>query len=177
MALGATIYKVSLCVSDLDRHLYETFELTIARHPSETEVRMMIRLIAFALNADNRLAFTKGLCAENEPELWLTEYDDTIALWIELGQPDEKRIRKACGRAEKVVIYTFQPKAAEAWLRQNSAKFARFGNLQTIRLAIEGDVTAPVQRSMRLQALIQDAELTLSDDEGRALTVKATPWT
>lgn len=177
MALGATIYKVSLSVSDLDRHYYGDFELTVARHPSETEERMMVRLIAFALNADERLAFTKGLCAEDEPELWLTDYDDTIRLWIELGQPDEKRIRKACGRAEKVVVYTYQPKAADAWLRQNSRKFARFGNLRAIRLSIEGDATVLVERGMRLQALIQDGELSLSDEQGHAVTVREEPWT
>ncbi len=177
MALGATIYKVSLSVSDLDRNFYHDFDLTIARHPSETEERMMVRLIAFALNAEERLAFTKGLCAEDEPELWEVDYDGSVRLWIEMGQPDEKRIRKACGRAEKVIVYTFQSKAAEAWWRQNGGKFARFGNLEAVQLHIQGDVTKLAHRSMHLQAIVQDAELTLSDSDGQVIHVTEETWT
>ncbi len=176
MALGATIYKVALSVSDLDRHFYRDFELTLARHPSETEERMMARLIAFAFHADERLAFTKGLCQEDEPELWLTEYDGSIRLWIDLGQPDEKRIRKACGRAEEVVIYTYVRKAAEAWQRQNSTKFSRFGNLEVYHLQSDGDPERLVQRSMRLQALIQEGELLLSDENDNSIRITREKW-
>lgn len=171
MALGATIYKVSLNVSDLDRHYYGDFDLTVARHPSETELRMLVRIIAFAFHADERLAFTKGLCQEDEPELWLQEYDGDIRLWIDLGQPDEKRLRKACGRAEKVVVYTYVRKAADAWRRQNAAKFARFGNLEICHLEIEGDPASMLERSMRLQAVIQDGELMLGGEDGHGLKV------
>jgi len=176
MALGATIYKVSLSVSDLDRHFYHDFELTVARHPSETEERMMARMIAFALHADERLAFTKGISSEDEPDLWLTDYDGSIRLWIDLGQPDEKRIRKACGRSDEVVIYTYSRKAAEAWWRQNGSKLSRFGNLSVQQLEIDGDTTAMAARSMRLQALIQDGELTLTDEEDRTARVTREPW-
>lgn len=105
MALKATIFKAEISISDMDRHYYQEHPLTIAQHPSETNERMMVRLLAFALNADERLEFTKGLSADDEPELWNKNYSDEIELWIELGQPDEKRIRKACGRSRQVIIY------------------------------------------------------------------------
>lgn len=177
MALGATIYKISLNVSNLDRHYYGDVDLTVARHPSETERRMLVRIIAFAFHADERLAFTKGLCQEDEPELWLREYDGDIRLWIDLGQPDEKRLRKACGRADKVVVYTYARKAADAWWRQNAATFARFGNLEALHMEIDGDAEAFCERSMVLQAIIQDGELTLGDDRGRTLKARREPWT
>lgn len=175
MALGATIHKIALDVSDLDRHFYNDFELTTARHPSETEARMMVRIAAFALHADERLEFTKGLCQEDEPELWLKDYDGTIRLWIDLGQPDEKRIRKACGRADRVIIYTYTRKAAEAWWRQNGGKFARFANLEVIQLDTDSELAALAERSMRLQALIQDGQLNLSD-EHHVINVTGERW-
>lgn len=176
MALGATIYKVSLTISDLDRHFYHDFDLTVARHPSETVLRMLVRILAFALHANERLAFTKGLCQEDEPELWTRDYDGTITQWIELGQPDEKRVRKACGRAEKVFVYTYNRKAADAWWRQNASKFSRFDNLEAWHLEIDGSVETFDTRTMQLQALIQDGELTLGGENGQQLTVRHTPW-
>lgn len=176
MALGATIYKVTLTVSDLDRHYYHDFDLTVARHPSETKMRMIVRIAAFALHASERLTFTKGLCQEDEPELWERDYGGTITQWIELGQPDEKRVRKACGRAEKVHIYTYNHKAAEAWWRQNASKFARFANLEAWHLDIDGDAATLVSRTMTLQALIQDGELTLGDVEGQSISATRIRW-
>ncbi|WP_345984771.1 YaeQ family protein [Sulfurimonas sp. HSL-1656] len=176
MALGATIYKVSLSISDLDRHFYHDFDLTVARHPSETEERMMMRLAAFALHADERLTFTKGIVQEDEPDLRNTDYDGTIRLWIDLGQPDEKRIRKACGRADEVIIYTYSRRAADAWWRQNGSKLARFGNLKVIQLDAQGDAETFAERSMQLQALIQDGELLLTDERDRQLKITRESW-
>jgi uncharacterized protein YaeQ len=107
MALNSTIYKVELQISDMDRHYYATHALTLARHPSETEERLMVRLLAFALYADDRLEFGKGISDEDEPALWRKAYTDEIELWIELGQPDETRIRKACGRSRQVVVINY----------------------------------------------------------------------
>jgi uncharacterized protein YaeQ len=107
MALNSTIYKVELQISDMDRHYYATHALTLARHPSETEERLMVRLLAFALYADDRLEFGKGISDEDEPALWRKAYTDEIELWIELGQPDEARIRKACGRSRQVVVINY----------------------------------------------------------------------
>jgi len=114
MALNATIYKAELQVSDMDRHYYATHTLTVARHPSETVERLMVRLLAFALYADERLEFGKGLSDGDEPALWRKAYSGDIEQWIELGQPDEARIRKACGRkraASSASAFPMRPKA------------------------------------------------------------------
>ena len=103
MALKATIFKADLQIADMDRGYYQTHALTIARHPSETDQRMMVRILAFALFADERLHFTRGISTDDEPDLWLKGLDEEIELWVDLGQPDLKRIRKACGRARQVV--------------------------------------------------------------------------
>ena len=98
MAVGAKVHKVELHVSDLDRHHYGTHPLVLAQHPSETDERVMLRVLAFALFADERLAFGRGLSTDDEPDLWRKDLTGAIEQWIELGQPDESRVRKACGR-------------------------------------------------------------------------------
>ncbi len=175
MAIGSTVYKVSLSIADMDRHYYADHDLTIARHPSETDLRLMVRIAAFALNADERLAFTKGLCVEDEPELWQKDYGGDIELWIELGQADEKRIRKACGRAERVILYTYQEKSARDWWNANEKKLQRFKNLSVILLNA-GDIETLAQRSMQLQCNISDGELTLHDDRDQSVTVTQERW-
>ncbi|HXH71658.1 MAG TPA: YaeQ family protein, partial [Mariprofundaceae bacterium] len=115
MAINATIFKAEVQITDLDRHYYADHQLTIARHPSETDSRMMVRLVAFAFHAGEALQFTRGISTEDEPDLWQKSMSGEIELWIELGQPDEKRIRKACGRARKVIVYTYQQRSGEAW--------------------------------------------------------------
>src|SRR3990167_5447685 len=107
MALKATIYKAELQIADMDLQYYQDHTLTIARHPSETDERMMIRLLAFILHANEALIFGKGLSADDEPDLWQKDLTGAIKLWVEVGQPDEKRILKACGRAEKVIVYSY----------------------------------------------------------------------
>ncbi len=164
MAAKATIYKASLNIADMDRHYYAQQSLTLAKHPSENDLRLMVRLAAFVLNADEMLLFSKGISQDDEPDLWRKTLDGEIKLWIDLGQPDEKRIRKACGRAEKVVIYTYQEGSALAWWNQEKS-LKRFKNLSVIYLNIQGDITALVQRTMNLQCNISDAELNLIDDE------------
>ncbi|WP_108649020.1 YaeQ family protein [Dongshaea marina] len=165
MALKATIIKVQLSVSDLDRHLYQNFSLTLAQHPSETEQRLMIRLLAFALNADENLEFTRGLCVDDEPELWSKSPGGEIEKWIELGLPDEKRLKKACGRARKVRLYTYGRGAQDIWWEKNSAKLARLNNLEVFSLPSESTETMATlaQRNMDLQATIQDGQIWLSD--------------
>jgi uncharacterized protein YaeQ len=165
MAIGSTICKVQLSIADMDRNYYETHELTLAQHPSETTERLMMRLVAFALNASDRLLLTKGIGAEDEPSLWEKNYGGEIELWIELGQIDEKRIRKACGRSNQVIVYTFNLKSAEAWWRQNSLTFERFKNLSVIHLNFEG-IEVLHERSMKLQCNISDSELSIHSDRG-----------
>ncbi|MGB3461816.1 MAG: YaeQ family protein [Rhodanobacter lindaniclasticus] len=166
MALNSTIYKVELQISDMDRHYYATHALTLARHPSETEERLMVRLLAFALHADERLEFGKGLSDEDEPALWRKAYTDEIELWIDVGQPDETRIRKACGRARQVVVVSYGGNAAELWWNRHATALARHRNLTV--LDIDADTVATLvtllQRGMRLQALVQDGQLQLMND-------------
>jgi len=163
MAKSSTINKISLNIANMDKHYYESHDLTVAQHPSETDFRFMIRLIAFMANANERLSFTKGIASDDEPDLWEKSLTDEIDLWIDLGQPDEKRIRKACGRAKQVIIYTYHEKKAKVWWQQQKEKCQRFNNLTVIHINAEG-VDAMVSRSMQLQCNIQDGEIYLNDD-------------
>jgi len=165
MALKATVYKAELNIADMDRHYYQNHTLTLACHPSETAERMMVRLLAFALNAHERLSFTKGIGSDEEPDLWQKSLSDEIELWIDLGQPDEKRIRKACGRAKQVIIYTYSGRGATLWWEQNKSGLQRFTNLRLVHLKSDS-VEALGQladRSMDLQCTIQDGQVWLSD--------------
>ena len=166
MALNSTIYKVELQVSDMDRHYYATHALTLARHPSETEERLMVRLLAFALYADERLEFGKGISDEDEPALWRKAYTDEIELWIEVGQPDETRIRKACGRARQVVVVNYGGNAASIWWNKVGASLARHRNLTVLDVPDRtvAELVALLQRGMRLQCLIQDGQLQLMNE-------------
>ncbi len=165
MALSATIYRCALQVADLDRPYYGDHTLTIACHPSETAERMMVRLLAFALHADDKLTFTRGLSRDDEPDLWQHGLSGEIDLWIEIGQPDEKRLRKACARAREVMVYSHQPRAAQVWWQNQGAKLAQLDNLGVKRLAAEtGErLKSFTQRNMTLQCTIQDGEIWLSD--------------
>ena len=174
MAPKATVVKAELQVSDMDRHYYATHNLTLAQHPSETDERLMVRLLAFALHADDRLEFGRGLSDEDEPALWRRDYTGEIQQWIELGQPDESRIRKAAGRAEQVVVVTYGGNAADVWWSKNAATLARFKNLTVLDLDAAGvsAATALLGRGMRVTAMIQDGELQLMDTD---TTVALTP--
>ena len=163
MAISSTINKVSLNIANIDKHYYQSHELTVAQHPSETDVRFMMRLIAFMANASEQLCFTKGLSTNDEPELWQKTLTDDIELWIELGQPDEKRIRKACGRAQQVIIYTYDECKAKVWWEQMQEKLQRFSNLKVFRVNAKG-VDSMAKRSMQLQCNIQDGEIYLNDE-------------
>ncbi|MBM6552084.1 YaeQ family protein [Marinomonas ostreistagni] len=172
MALKATIYKASVQVSDMDRHHYQSYDLTLALHPSETEERMMARLAAFALLADEKegdeqLAFSKGLSTEDEPDLWQKNFSDEVLLWVELGQPDEKRLRKACGRAQQVVIVNYNDKS-DIWWDQSKGKLSRFDNLRVLQFA-EAEIQALealCARTMQLNVTIQDGEMWVSSELG-----------
>ncbi|GAB2543904.1 YaeQ family protein [Rhodanobacter koreensis] len=166
MALNSTIYKVELQISDMDRHYYATHALTLARHPSETEERLMVRLLAFAMHADERLEFGKGISDEDEPALWRKAYTDEIELWIEVGQPDETRIRKACGRSRQVVVISYGGNAAEIWWNKVGSALSRNKNLTVLDIPAStvAGLVALLQRGMRLQCLVQDGQLQLMND-------------
>ena len=165
MALKATIFRATLQIADLDRHYYHDHNLTLARHPSETDTRMMVRLLAFCLHAHPALVFSKGLSTDDEPDLWQKDPAGSIEGWFELGQPDEKRLRKACGRARKVVIYCYSGSSATIWWSQVQQKLARFDNLSVINLDDEkvAALQQLVQRNMQLHCTIQDARVCLGD--------------
>jgi uncharacterized protein YaeQ len=165
LALKATIYKAEIQIADMDRNHYQDYALTLARHPSETDERMLLRLVAFALNASNRLSFCKGISTDEEPDLWQKSLSDEIELWIELGQPDEKRLRRACGRARQVIVYPYAERSAAIWWQQNGADYQRFDNLSVIKLSAQGDTALSeiAQKSMALTCTIQEGQIWLSD--------------
>jgi uncharacterized protein YaeQ len=166
MALNSTIHRCALQVSDLDRGYYQSHSLTVARHPSETNERMMVRLLAFALNADEQLGFTRGLSQDDEPDLWQHSLSGEITLWVEIGQPDEKRIRKACARSAQVLVYCFQHRAATVWWQQIASRLERFAHLSVLKLpdGLSEQLANLAQRQMDLQCMIQDGEIWLSDE-------------
>lgn len=173
MALKATIYKANLNVSDLDRHYYASHTLTLACHPSETEERLMVRLLAFALFASDTLAFTRGLSTDDEPDVWDKDLTDHITHWIELGVPDESRIRKGCNRADRVTVISYGPRNAMPWWDKIRDKLVRFDNLQVLFLPKEATdaLSAMVSRNMDLQVTIQDGQLWInSADRHAAIT-------
>ena len=177
MALKATVFKAELNVSDMDRGYYQPHQLTIARHPSETDERMMVRLLAFALNADEHLQFTKGLSTDDEPDLWLKNLQGDIEKWIEVGLPDERRIRKACSRAEQVKIYAYGARTAPVWWKSIQNNLARFDNLKVIYLLPEdtAGLAAMAARSMSLQTTIQDGTVWFGD-EINTLSISPEVW-
>lgn len=166
MALKSTIFKCELQISDMNRAYYATHSLTVARHPSETDERMMVRLLAFALNASESLVLTKGLSTDDEPSLWQKSLTDEIELWIDLGQIDEKRIRKASGRARQVIIYTYNQRSAEVWWPQIKSKLDRFDNVSVVHICndLSQDLARLAQRSMQLQCTIQDDQVFIGND-------------
>lgn len=167
MALKSTIFKADLQIADMDRQYYDSHMLTIARHPSETDERMMMRILAFILHADQALAFGKGLSADDEPDLWQKDLTGAIDLWIEVGQPDEKRLLKASGRSTKVIVYSYSS-TSSIWWGQTAAKVARAKNLAVFHLppATSQALAALAKRSMQLQCSIQDGQLWINSDDG-----------
>lgn len=164
MALKATIFKAELQIADMDRGYYQDHNLTIAQHPSENDVRMMVRLLTFIFHASETLTFTRGLSTEDEPDLWQKSLSDEIDVWIDLGQPDEKRIRKACGRAKNVLIYTYNGNSSDIWWEQHKNKLSRFNNLKVFDITPETaeQLASLASRSMRLQCTLQDGTLWLT---------------
>ncbi|GBU11513.1 hypothetical protein AwEntero_01140 [Enterobacterales bacterium] len=177
MALKATIYKAAINIADMDRNFYYDANLTLAQHPSETEQRMMLRLLAWICHADERLSFTRGLSAEDEPEIWRKNDHGGIELWVELGLPDEKRLKKACNQSRHVVLYVYSERAAKVWWPSVQSKANSFGNL-TVRFIDDellAQLTAFANRNMILQATLQDGTIWLSDAQNN-LEIQFSEW-
>jgi uncharacterized protein YaeQ len=165
MALKATIFKVAVQISDTDRNYYQNHVLTLARHPSETDERMMVRLLAFALHAHELLVFGKGLSTDDEPDIWQKDLTGAIDLWIDVGQPDEKRLRKACGRASQVVVYSYGGSGAAMWREQMAPTLARTKNLAIKKIPLEASLAMSklAQRSMDLSYTMQEGQVWVAD--------------
>jgi uncharacterized protein YaeQ len=174
MALKATVHRATLQVSDLDRHHYATHTLTLAQHPSETDARLMVRLLAFAMFAEERLEFGRGLSSEGEPDVWRRSLTGEIEHWIELGQPDEADVRRACGRARRVTVVGYSGRGFGLWWEKNAAGLARCANLDVVELpaGTAEALAALLARGMDLQCLVQDGELQLMGEGG---SVSVTP--
>lgn len=161
MATKATINKAILNIANMDVHYYNEHNLTIAQHPSETDLRLMARIVAFILNANDNLMLCKGIEEDDEPDLWEKDFNGDIKLWIDLGQPDEKRIKKACVRSQKVIIYTYQDNMATPWFKQIQKVVNKYSNISVIHLDFDEEIEDLAQRSISLQCNISDNELTL----------------
>ena len=185
MATKSTIFKAHLQIADIDHSYYADHALTLARHPSETDERMMVRLVALAFNAyqlqatlggDGQLEFGAGLSHPDDPDVILRDYTGRIRLWIEVGQPEEKPILRACGKADQVLVYSYGH-AAEIWWRAIESKLERAKNLAVLRIPTDQarELVTLAARSMQLQATLQEGELTLSSANG-SVTIEVLRW-
>ena len=176
MALKSTILKATVNLSDMDQNRYGEISLTVAQHPSETDERLMVRLLAFVLNEQEGLEFGKGLSNDDEPAIWLKSYSDEILLWIDVGLPDKERVRKASHKAQQVIVYVYGTHNASTWWEQNARAIARFDNVKIIQLTPQATaaMAGMLRRTMQLSCSVQDGTIWLSDDEQ---TVEIAPVT
>lgn len=166
MALKSTIYKIDLNIADMDRHYYQQHNLTLAKHPSETDERLMVRLLAFVLYADENLAFGNGLSEEDEPDLWQKDLTGAIERWICVGLPEEREIRKACGRSRHVVQVLYGGRTAEMWWAQNNKAILKLDNVTVINLPDTEQLAAAAARSLSISFTIQDQQILVSYEGG-----------
>lgn len=166
MALKSTIYKIDLNIADMDRQYYAQHSLTLAKHPSETDERLMVRVIGFALYANEILTFGKGLSDEEEPDLWQKDLTGAIQLWMDVGLPAEKEIRKAAGRARQVVVILYGGKVADMWWDQNSKALLKLNNLTVINLPETSSLAQLAAKSIHISCNVQDSDILVSHDKG-----------
>ena len=168
MALKSSVSRLRLQLADLDRQRYQDFPLTLARHPSETDARMMLRVLAFAFHADERLAFGRGISTDEDPDLWLKNLDGTIESWIELGTPDPDRLKRACGRAARVVLYAYGDRAVPVWWAKHEGVLGRLDRLSVLQVgdSTMKDLARAFKPGMALQCTISEGEALLSWNEG-----------
>lgn len=171
MALKSTIFKAELAVSNIDRHIYGNFSLTIARHPSETDERMMVRVLAYALNAEDadneRLEFGKGISSDEEPALWRRDLTGAVEDWIEVGLPEERLIRRACGKAAQVTLYTYGGRAVDVWWAANQSLLAKQDKLTVLDVPQDASraLAALADKKMTLTATMQDGQIYLANEQ------------
>jgi uncharacterized protein YaeQ len=166
MAIKSTIYKIDLQVSDMDRNYYHLHNLTLAKHPSETDERVMVRLIGFAMYANEALIFGKGLSDDEEPDLWQKDLTGAIELWMDVGLPSERDIRKAAGRAKQVVVVLYGGRTADMWWTQNSKALIKTNNLTVINLPDTKALASIAERGLNISCTIQDGQIMVGHDSG-----------
>ena len=170
MATGSTIYRADVSIADMDRHYYGNHSLTVARHPSETEERLMVRLLAFVVFAADDLAFGRGISADEEPDLWRKDLTGLIDLWIDVGLPEEKRVRKACGRSRQVIVLAYGASKADHWWRRNEPDLRRLDNLAVLAVPVAAGaaLAAMAGRSMTIDVTIQEAQIWVGSNSREA---------
>jgi len=166
MAIKSTIYKIDLQVSDMDRNYYHQHNLTLAKHPSETDERVMVRLISFALYANEALIFGKGLSDDEEPDLWQKDLTGAIELWMDVGLPTERDIRKAAGRSKQVIVVLYGGRIADMWWTTNSKALLKIHNLTVINLPDTKELASMASRSMDISCTIQDGQIMVGHNGG-----------
>ena len=174
MAIKATIFKAELDISDMDRHYYASHAVTLARHASETDERMMVRLLAFAHNADEQLSFSEGMDNPDDPALWRKDLTGAIEQWIDMGQPDEKRLLKACGRADQVAVYAYAT-AASNWWAQAAPKLERAKNLSVFYLPQTDRLAQLASKTMSLQITVTEGQVFITSGE-ETVEVEVVKW-
>ncbi len=185
MAIKSTIFKANLQIADIDHGYYADHALTLARHPSETDERMMVRLLALAIsahqlndlcNGDATLTFGAGLSDPDDPDASITDYTGRKRVWIEVGQPEDKPLTRACSKADEVIVYCFNH-AAEVWWKGIETKLSRLEKLQVWRVPAEAAqaLAQMAERSMQLQATVQEGAITLSSTQG-SVHVEPVRW-
>ena len=185
MATKSTIFKANVQIADIDHSYYADHALTLARHPSETDERMMVRLVALALNAhqlqsqlagDGTLGFGAGLANPDDPDVFLRDFTGRTRLWVEVGQPEDKPVIRACGKADEVLVYAFSH-AADIWWRGIETKLSRPQNLRVFRIPTEAAqaLAALAERSMQLQATLQEGVLTRGNSS-HSVDIECSVW-
>ena len=171
MALKSSVHKLRINVSNLNIHHYEEYSLTVAKHPSENNLRMIIRILAYALHAQENIQFTKGLSSDSEPDIWKIDFDGSIIHWIELGIPEEKRLRQMCSKAQRVSLFTYHGKQAEQWFESMNNTIKRFDHLNVIHFLFDNpeSIGELVDKSMDFEISIEDNEIWLSNQSERML--------
>ena len=166
MALKPTIFKFNVSLSDLDRNRYEELALTVAQHPSETAERMIVRLLAYCLNAEEGLEFARGLSENDEPDLWRRSLDSRMLDWIEVGEPAAVRLRKASRLSERVLVYSFNTKS-EVWWQQTESSVARL-SVDVYRFPWESiqRLATMITRTMQMSVTISDSSLFVAAERG-----------
>lgn len=173
MALKSTVYKVELHISNLNTHYYAQHILTMAKHPSETDERLMVRLLAFALYAQEGLCFGKGVSEEQEPSLWKKDLTGKPELWIEVGLPDKRRVRKASSAAQNIVIIVYAKRNIEQWQKETAELLEKKQNITVLQLPVEKtqELAKLANRTMLINCIIEGDQISLMNEQA-AVTIE-----